>query len=56
MGQWDEKDKTRMQALLKTLEAEKVFFSYPLDIDFAMLQQFPDAYQAAKTGQRPETA
>lgn len=53
MGRWDETDKTRMHALLATLEAKNVFFSYPLDIDFAMLQQFPDAYHAAKTGRGP---
>lgn len=53
MGQWDDLDTARMRALLDTLEAENVYFSYPLDIDFAMLQQFPDAYHAAKTGRGP---
>jgi predicted ATP-dependent endonuclease of OLD family len=53
MSQWDEKDKTRMRMVLDTLEAENVFYSCPLDIDFAMLQQFPDAYHAAKTGRGP---
>ncbi|MFO0849960.1 MAG: AAA family ATPase [Gemmataceae bacterium] len=53
MSTWDENDKARMRAVLGTLEGENVFFSYPLDIDFAMLCQFPDAYHAAKTGRGP---
>ena len=32
------------QDWLKFLESAGVFFSSPLDIDFAMLRQFPDAY------------
>lgn len=30
---------------LKALREEGVFFSFPLDIDFAMLRAFPEAYQ-----------
>jgi hypothetical protein len=53
MSSWDEGDKARMLAVLGTLEGENVFFSYPLDIDFAMLLRFPDAYHAAKTCRGP---
>lgn len=35
------------------LEGYGVFVSFPLDLDFAMLTQFPLAYQAAKTGNGP---
>lgn len=52
MAGWDENDE-RLKQLLDTLESENVFFSYPLDIDFAMLRQFPEAYHAAKTGRGP---
>jgi putative ATP-dependent endonuclease of OLD family len=31
---------------IKFLESAGVFFSSPLDLDFAMLRQFPDAYEA----------
>lgn len=37
---------------LKALRDEGVFFSFPLDIDFAMLRAFPDAYQQPKPGGR----
>ena len=35
---------------LKALKAEGVFFSFPLDIDFAMLRAFPKAYQHPNPG------
>jgi predicted ATPase len=35
---------------LRALRGEGVFFSFPLDIDFAMLRAFPDAYQQPKPG------
>ena len=35
---------------LRALRHEGVFFSFPLDIDFAMLRAFPDAYQQPKPG------
>ena len=41
------------QAWLMRLEAEGIFFSSPLDIDFSMLQAFPAAYMAATTGTGP---
>ena len=37
---------------LKALREEGVFFSFPLDIDFAMLSAFPDAYQHPNPGGR----
>src|ERR1051326_3490524 len=33
---------------LRALKGEGVFFSFPLDVDFAMLRAFPDAYQQPK--------
>jgi predicted ATPase len=35
---------------LKALEEQAVFFSDPLDLDFSMLEAFPDAYQHPNTG------
>jgi len=37
---------------LKTLRSEGIFFSFPLDIDFAMLSAFPEAYQHPNPGGR----
>jgi predicted ATPase len=37
---------------LKALREEGVFFSFPLDIDFAMLAAFPEAYQHPNPGGR----
>lgn len=37
---------------LKALGEEGIFFSFPLDIDFAMLSAFPDAYQHPNPGGR----
>ncbi len=37
---------------LKALRREGVFFSSPLDIDFAMLEIFPDVYQKPRPGGR----
>ena len=37
---------------LKALREEEIFFSFPLDIDFAMLRAFPDAYQHSNPGGR----
>jgi len=37
---------------LRALRDEGVFFSFPLDVDFAMLSAFPDAYQQPKPGGR----
>lgn len=35
---------------LKALREQKIFFSFPLDIDFAMLRAFPKAYQHLRPG------
>ncbi|MBW7057515.1 AAA family ATPase [Paracoccus bogoriensis] len=37
---------------LQALKEEGVFFSFPLDIDFAMLSAFPEAYQHPNPGGR----
>lgn len=37
---------------LQALREEGIFFSFPLDIDFAMLSAFPDAYQHPNPGGR----
>jgi len=37
---------------LRALRKEGVFFSFPLDIDFAMLSAFPDAYKHPNPGGR----
>jgi len=37
---------------LRAMREEGVFFSFPLDVDFAMLRAFPDAYQQPKPGGR----
>lgn len=37
---------------LKALREEGVFFSFPLDVDFAMLGAFPEAYQHPNAGGR----
>lgn len=37
---------------LKALKEEGIFFSFPLDIDFAMLRAFPVAYQHPQPGGR----
>jgi len=53
---WKEKSTKALQSWVVDLESQGVFFSYPLDIDFAMLSQFPDAYHAAKSGSGPRNA
>jgi putative ATP-dependent endonuclease of the OLD family len=37
---------------LQALREEGIFFSFPLDIDFAMLSAFPDTYQRPNPGGR----
>ncbi len=53
MATWDESDSKLMRSWLRALEEENVFFSYPLDIDFAMLRKFPACYRAAKSTRGP---
>lgn len=45
-------DKDQKHPWLKALRREGVFFSSPLDIDFAMLEMFPDVYQKPRPGGR----
>lgn len=45
-------DEGEDHAWLKALRDEGVFFSFPLDIDFAMLSAFPEAYQHPNPGGR----
>ncbi|SFN99621.1 putative ATP-dependent endonuclease of the OLD family [Variovorax sp. PDC80] len=52
MHDWE----TKIPALrlwLDDLEKYNVFFSWPLDLDLAMLQAFPDAYKATIEGSGP---
>ncbi|MFD1886953.1 ATP-dependent nuclease [Paenibacillus wenxiniae] len=46
MHTWREDCKSNQDAWIKFLEDYDVFFSYPLDLDFMMLEKFPDAYKA----------
>jgi putative ATP-dependent endonuclease of OLD family len=45
-------DKGKDHDWLKALGEEGIFFSFPIDIDFAMLRAFPDAYQHPNPGGR----
>lgn len=40
---------------MNRLETYNIYFSYPLDIDFMMLEKYPSAYQTLSTGQRGPT-
>jgi hypothetical protein len=53
MGGWKVDDVKTMKGWVKFLEGENVYFSQPLDIDFAMLEAFPEAYHAATDGAGP---
>jgi hypothetical protein len=53
MGGWKVNDVKAMNGWVRFLEGETVFFSQPLDIDFAMLAAFPGAYHAATDGTGP---
>lgn len=35
---------------IKAFQENGIFFSYPIDLDFAMLRAFPNAYQVPKSG------
>jgi len=51
----DEKQKIRdFEHYLDMLEERGVFFSYPLDLDFAMLLAYPEAYNVE--GEKPDNA
>jgi putative ATP-dependent endonuclease of the OLD family len=53
MPEWDQSNCDDLCRWLHLLEMYNVFFSYPLDIDFAMLQRFPNAYHLAKSDRGP---
>lgn len=40
---------------IQRLETHNIYFSYPLDIDFMMLEKYPSAYQTLSTGKRGPT-
>lgn len=46
MAEWDVTDAESMISWIEQLEAFDLFFSAPLDLDFLMLQAFPEEYQA----------
>jgi hypothetical protein len=52
MKDWPSDD-DKFDGWLNRLEDYNVFVSFPLDLDFAMLRQFPSAYHKAKTGRGP---
>lgn len=52
MKNWDRAG-DGMVEWVERLEGYDVFVSFPLDLDFAMLTQFPAEYQAAKSGRGP---
>lgn len=47
-------DQTHLADWLTRLEQLGVFFSWPLDLDFLLLEAFPNQYQAATTGTGPQ--
>lgn len=52
LGDSDLLDEGEDNNWLQALREEGIFFSFPLDIDFAMLSAFPDAYQHPNPGGR----
>ncbi len=46
MHTWDCSKLDNLKGWVSSLEKHGVFFSYPLDLDLAMLAAFPDAYEA----------
>lgn len=48
MHTWDSSDLQTLQSWLQFLEKFNVFFSWPLDLDMAMLATFPDAYSSVE--------
>lgn len=45
MHKWDNTQTETMKGWIKMLEKHSVFFSYPLDLDFMMLQKYTSPYQ-----------
>lgn len=52
MHTWDS-DLAQLRAWIEDLRIYKVYFSWPLDLDLAMLTAFPDAYKATIEGTGP---
>jgi putative ATP-dependent endonuclease of the OLD family len=52
MKDWPEED-PNLTSWVDMLEGVDVFVSFPLDLDFAMLTQFPSEYQSAKSERGP---
>lgn len=48
----NDKVEENLQSWIDYLEKHRVFFSSPLDLDFAMLEAFPDAYQKLQEGEK----
>ena len=57
MHTWSDKDMSKeLQGWIKFLEGKNIYFSSPLDLDFAMLQAFPAAYKKLQPDERgPQT-
>lgn len=53
MSTWNETEVKVMDGWINCLEGEGVYFSGPLDLDFAMLTSFPEAYHKATSGTGP---
>ncbi len=50
MSDWDIAEKEKLQFWIDKLKNYNVFFSAPLDIDFLMLENMPEAYKQTLTG------
>ncbi|PYD94649.1 MULTISPECIES: ATP-dependent nuclease [Pseudomonas] len=50
---WFENGDTTISSMFQELENRDVFFSDPLDLDFAMLKAFPDAFLAVRSNPTP---
>lgn len=46
MSEWDNADSKKYEYWINKLENYDVFFSNPLDIDFLMLEKYPDIYKS----------
>lgn len=51
MSAWLNDEKV-MAGWIQMLEKYHIYFSYPLDLDYMMLEQFPDAYKSTAPGTR----
>lgn len=51
MHTWNSNEETEKR-WINFLETYNIYFSYPLDIDFMMLEKYPSEYKTLSTGQR----